>query len=529
MRIIALCLATIISLPSMASPKNAPILDYNKFMNTSSADAPEGQPLDIFYNYVVPQFEENPDPSRQVVMEYFQTEYDGSEASKRKLKWFKELMDGDKKSAQDFAFEAQILGPKDYDLHGDENLEAIIDELGPEKVQYENMPEAIDFGGAIELSQGREPSSLGSKILSHRYTANIITLVKLTAATGGTYYGLVATGGVSPAVASSVSFIPGLASAGLTYAQGWYGNWLTSGKWSKWLMNSDSFMARNLRKGLFLNPKDLQKTYADKRQRFLKKYPEMAQRMPETINKEAMAEARGAVSASRNRLSGARKYIHMGEEYFRWYLMEAAFIGASIKLPQAVAGISVTSLGAGISDVIVGSAKGFAAQMFGDLAAQKKKYQQFEALRESVVSGKHPNTTKEILIDDKKVKVSLLDELEMILDRDGAHKAYNGSKFSHGAIVAIENAARIRASAFSIMCVVGVGLDIATKGGMAAQAILIGTGTSGFVYYAHVEGWTKRLVPLKMKEYFTKFQAGIKNLNMRSLFARFCQQKFLPN
>ena len=497
-------------------------LNFNSFIKANT-ELPEGQELDIGYHYVVPRYEENPDPKRQVTLEFYFGEYDGSEDSKRKVQWLKELLDEDKRTSKQFSLDALALGPEGHDLEESAKIEELVEQLDIKEVKYDNIHEGIEFSAESAKPKNRQPSSFLSN------PRNYWTLIRGSTAAGGVFASLVIAEGLAPGVAATVGVVPGLVSGAITYHSGFYGNWLTNGRWSGWLMESESFFAKGLRKGLGLSPANLQKSLAKNKKVFQKKYPTLYAQMPEVFEKEASQAARTAVGASKLRLANIVSKLHLAEEYFKWWVTEVAFTAVAFKIPQAMAGISeITSIASATSDVLIGSTMGMAAQGPGDIAIQLRKFQKIKELKEEILAGKAANPASEIELNGKKVQKTLLEEIEMVLDKSGEHKSYTIGSQSHKALQRIENWARSRATMLSFFSVMGVGLEIA--GVPLARPLLISVGIGGAAYYANVNGWINLKVPEKVKNYVEPFKKGAVSLSMRSLFSRYCQGKFqLPN
>ena len=70
------------------------------------------RPDDISYLYTAPQFEENQDPSKAVIVEYYFGEFNGSDASYRQLEFINELIVDDQKSNPNFNPEVLSIVPK---------------------------------------------------------------------------------------------------------------------------------------------------------------------------------------------------------------------------------------------------------------------------------------------------------------------------------------------------------------------------------------------------------------------------------
>lgn len=480
---------------------------------------PVDSELDIGYQYIVPVFEENPDPNKQATMEFYFSEYDGSENSKRKLEFLKELLENDKRAAKDFGMESVAIGPHNFNIEDSEQIDQIAESLELNDISYQNIHEGFDFKLESEKSQKREPNS----VLNPR---TYWSLVRFATSSGGIYATLVFMQGVSPTVAAVVSALPGLASGAVTYYSGGFGNWLTNGKWAKWLVESDQYFARTLRKGFGLTPKSFEQSLIKNKKIFQKKYPNLYEKMPEYFEARAKNEAAEAASKSKLRLSTLAKKLQSADEYLKWWVTEVLFTSVAIKAPQSIAGIgAATTLLQGTADVLIGSTMAVVAQGPADIAIQLRKFQKVEELGEAIKLGKIEDSVAEIVVNGKKVQKKLSEEVKMVLAKTGEFQSYSITNHSHRALQKIENWARSRSTLISFFSVAGVAMDIAKV--PLGKPILVGLGIGGGVYYTHVKGMFKLNAAARFKNLIAPFKKDAIMFNMRSLFSRFCHSKFL--
>ena len=491
-------------------------IDINSFIE-AKASRPEAGDLDIGYYYTAPQYEENPDPKKQVTIEFFFGEYDGSPDSQKKLAFIKEMINDDKATSQQFSMESMAMAPHGLDIQSSEDIEDMAELLDLKEIRYENFQEGA-FEENVETST-RGPSSIGPKVGAFlKNPRNYWTFIRTATGTAGVTASLIISKGVAPAVAASIGFVPGIASGGLTYFSGQFGNWITSGAWSKWLLESDSLVAKNMRKGMKFTHKSLDAFFSKTKGAMKKTNPKLYEKLAQRFAKKSSKPATSAAVKAARILSTA-------EEFVRSWVAEVAFTSLTIKLPQAVAGISSgASILSQTGDILVGATMGMAAQSPGDIAIIKRKYQKVEELKKLVESGKVPNSTSEIMINKQKVQKTLLEEIDMVLATTGEHKAYSINRFSHKALQKVENWAKSRATLLSFFTVTSVGMEIAHI--PLAKPFLAAIGVGGGLYYAHVEGKINLKVPDKVKKIYEPFKIGKVSLNMRSVFSRMCQSKF---
>lgn len=539
-------LVLLLSLASVAQTQ--PYLNFNSFINANADDLEEDQDLDIAYHYMVPQYEENPDPNKQVVLEYYFSDYDGSDAAKKKMEFIRNLVRDDQFENPNLKLEVIAVGPHGYDLQGSVDIKEIANIVGGNDVVYQNMSEGLYFQPEGEEpdetvhiykndKKDRKPANAVTRFLKN--PRNYWTLIRGASSAGAVFASLYIAKGVSPGLAAAIGLMPGIASGGLTYFSGVYGNFLTNGKWTNWVLTSESLVAKGLRTGMGMTPKKFINAFVNneaQRAELYKKDPEFKKMVddmyradPKGFKEKLYQEI--ADGATPNRFAKATNIFRHMDEYIKWWVTEVAFTTFAIKIPQAMAGIGTAmSLTDNIGHILMGSTMGMAAQGPADIAIQLRKYQKIEELRDAIKAGKIENVTQQIddIVDGKvvgKKSLSLLDEIEMVLAKTGDHKTYSIHSGSHKALQKIENWARSRATMLSFFSVAGVGMEIAHI--PLARPLLLGIGVFGGAYYSYVRGWIKPKIPETVKKFFAPFRKdNLKKLGMKSFLVRFCSNKY---
>lgn len=538
-------LVLLFSLVSVAQTQ--PYLNFNSFINANANDLEEDQELDIAYHYMVPQYEEKPDADKQVVLEYYFSDYDGSDSSKKKMEFIRDLVRDDQFENPNLKLEVIAVGPHGYDLQGSVDIKEIANIVGGNDVVYQNMSEGLYFqpeGSEVDETvyvnqkkKDRKPANAVTRYLKN--PRNYWTLIRGASSAGAVFASLYIAKGVAPGIAAAVALMPGIASGGLTYFSGVYGNFLTNGKWTNWVLTSESLVAKGLRTGMGMTPKKFIKAFVEndaararlykKDEKFKQMVDDMYRADPKGFKEKLYQEI--ADGATPNRFAKATNMFRHMDEYIKWWVTEVAFTTIAIKVPQAIAGIGeAMSLMEQTGHVLMGSTMGMAAQGPADIAIQLRKYQKIEELRDGIKAGKIENITQQVddIVDGKvvgKKSLSLLEEVEMVLAKTGEHKTYSIHSGSHKALQRIENWARSRATILSFFSVAGVGMEIAHI--PLARPLLLGIGVFGGAYYAHVRGWIKPKIPEKLKKFFAPFRKdNLKKLGMKSLLVRFCSNKY---
>ena len=356
------------------------------------------------------------------------------------------------------------------------------------------------------------------------------TLIRVSTLTGGTAASLYYSKDIHPVTAFTIGLAGGLVSGAITYYSAEYGRFLTSGAWTKWLLESDTAFSKTLRKGFGLDGQSLAKEFIKQKEKLIKEMPELVNN-PELFDE---VHWKKTVHEFDNNAAFRRKFLHkfaQAEEYFKWWLTDVVYAGVAMKIPQSIAGIGTSgTLLQATGEVLSSATMGVLAQGPGDIAIQQRKYQKIVELKEAVTNG-----TK--LVRDKQV---LLDEIEKVLAKEGKFANYVIHDGSHKALRSIENWARSRATLLSFFSVVGVGMDIAQI--PLSKPILITLGTGGAFYYADVN----KLFPegSRAQRYTSKFfnslesleikaksaaKSGIDNVRSLVLPKRYCNSFFLPS
>lgn len=498
---------------------------------------------DIGYFHIIPQYEKNMDPKKTVSIEFFFGEIDESEASKKRLEFLKNEIAEDQKRDPNFRTNIFVSSNKDQiDFH-----KPIIDDLnfGKHRIEVDKVPEFMDY--EKKLSQKRIPSSeikiLGKKIPAGR---KFWTFIRFSAGAGGVFASFYMAEGLSATMAFSAAFWPGLFSGGITYYSNVFGEFLTSGKMSKWVLESDNYFTRNFRKMVNLTPLNFEKTVLKHKaglfNYIIKKDPEILQKKDiKFLEKEARKIAKQDINDRKIKIERWTSRLKISEEYFKWYITEIAFTAFAFKLPQVALGLVESgSLLSMTGDVLTGSMMGFLAQGPGDIAIQKRKYQMIAELKKNIEAGKvnYPDYEKTVtsteVKDGKKVKVtktirytqeSLIAEIDKILAPNSTSSI---QEISHKALTKIENWARSRATFISIFSVAGVGLEL-VGAPMIARPMLLSLGAWGAAYYATVEGWIKIPKPIsKNYKIAMDFITGKYGFRLQTWKTRYCSNKFIP-
>ncbi|MBG59837.1 MAG: hypothetical protein CMJ16_05200 [Peredibacter sp.] len=482
----------------------------------------EGNVAGISYYQVIPKYDVNPDPERQVALEFYFGEYDGSEESKRQLEWIKELIDQDKATSPSFLRETLVTGRHAEGLEKSGKIDQIIKAVDSKHIVFDEMPEYL-----FQQNKAREPSAVKDLIKdSLQRTKGFVfeqrvfwTLVRGASAAGGVYAGLVIAKGVSPGLGALAAILPALASGSLTYHLGTFGRILTSGKWVDHLLTSEGIFARNLRKVFRLTPKRFAKNLQKNHGNLIRSYPLMNYESPEYL--KMMADMQTS-----NKFNKIVRGLKAVEENLKWWLTEVAFVGIAFKAPQVAFGVSAyVSAISTVGDILATSSLAFLAQGPGDIAIQSHKFKKMEKLRQEIKQGKHPNPIKEIQIKGETVSKSLLEELDMVLSSSKSEESYTVTKYSHKALQRIEGWSRASATGLSFFSVLGVALDI--SGVPLATPLLISVGAGGGVYLAQVKGWVNLSVPEVISRKYRSIVDNSKGF-VHGITTRYCQQKFLP-
>jgi hypothetical protein len=472
-------------------------MDLSKFMNPAADKF-----NDIAYTHIVPQYEEVPDPKKAVAIEFFFGEYDGSEKSLMNLAHIKDIIADAKLAQKDYKSAVITMSP-DKDFTNSSGFKNAIQAAGlaTTEVHKQDLPYFLKKRSPSAFSGGRK----------------FWTFVSFSSSMGGTFGALYFFDGLSAPLAASIAFWPALASGSVTYYSNEFGAFLTNGKWSNWLLSSDSYLAKKFRSGFNINPVTFEESLIQNKEYFKTKHPEMFKKNERVFDSKVTKKTHAKILESKTKLTTFISKLHNIEEYFKWWLTELTFVAVAIKIPQAIAGVGdpLIGIGAMANDILAGSAMSMIAQAPGDIAIQLRKYQMIEELRTEIMSGN-------IKIDRPD---ELLQEIEKVLAKTGEHKAYTINDGSHKALLKIENWSRSRATMLSFFSVTGVTLDIA--GIPAGKPILIAIGVFGVGYYANVQGWIK---PARIKQsvqnFVAKVRAGDLGFSLQFLKTRWCSAKF---
>lgn len=508
----------ILSLGKSFAQESQKYLELNQLISAKTDEQDENRPDSIGYLYTAPQYEENQDPDKAVIVEYYFGEFDGSEESIKSLEFIQELIEDDRKTIENYNPEVLAITTHGSKANESDRVKKIIQTLKLSKSQkkYEEVPESIFFNpdtyqkdASVNLKKKRDRIPAGFSP-----GRNFWTFARFSAGFAPTFAALTIVEGLAPGIAASVAFWPGAASGAITYFNGAYGNFVTSGSWAKWLLNSDKKFAQILRKGMGLNPINFEKHLLKNKEFLSKANPTLFKNNPELFEQKVRKITQDAVNTRANKITNIAKKLMIADEYVKWFATEVAFTSLAVKIPQAVAGIGAASTGfiGAAGDVLMGSAMGMLAQGPGDIAIQKRKLQKIDELFEGVKSGK-------IQVENK---AQLLDDIKKFKD---PNIKFTIGKNSHKALRRIENWARSRATMLSFFSVAGVGMELA--GIPLGRPILLSVGIGGGFYYGVVEGWINKS---KIKSLFSgNFITKLKKTNLFSisgLIHRVCASKF---
>lgn len=479
-------------------------LDLNKFIS-SKYDSFN----DISYVQIHPQYEENQPANKGVLLEFYHGEFNDDIKTQEYIDFIKSAVADDRKRNKDFKISTLIYSKNYESIEENQKISKIQKALNFKgKTKLEVIPSEMNFDYEAK-EPGRSPNALKVGRLGW-------TLIRGTATSGASFASFIITLGLDPLLSSSVAIWPGLVSGALTYHNGAFGDFLTNGKWSKWIMNSDKWFAKKMRKAFGINYLSLGRKLSQNQRYFRVKYPNLYKNNPELFERFIESKAR---SYGTSKFKALVKKLTIAEEYVKWFVTEVMFVGGVIKVPQAIAGIgSSANLLSGTADVLVGSVYGMLAQGPGDIAIQKRKFQKLDELLKKASDSNSNFSTKE--------KKEIIDQIKKVQD---PKLKYQIGKNSHKALQKIENWARSRATMLSFFSVVGVSLEMA--GIPAAKPILISTGIGGAFYYAQVSGWIKlknlKSISTNAIKGFTKFLKNPYKSVLNSIKSRLCLSPFI--
>lgn len=535
---------------NLFAQSNEGYLNIDPFVNDLTQEAEDSN--DIAYLYMAPQFEENPDPKKAVVIEFYFGEFDGTAESYEKLNLIKEIMQDDIKVKGKLPID--IWGVSAESDNETKEFKQIVNHLGlkdaPKK--FEKVPEQIYFNPSVyghktsyvKKKQDRIPSALNPG-------RNFWTFARFSAGAAPTTAGLIISNGLAPGIAAAIGVWPGIASGAITYFNGPYGNFLTSGSWAKWMLESDKKFAKMMRSGLGLNEKSLAQHLVKTKSKYSKSkyFKDLLQKNPDEFKRIVEKDAQIAFSRQQNRIKNISSKFGMVDEYVKWWATEVAFVTTAIKIPQAVGGVATGSFLGSVGEVLTGSTMGMIAQGPGDIAIQKRKYQKITELKKYLKDGMLKIPDEKTFKKFKKMGLLTAEEVkykDMILKKGGTfiddfHNlkkqiamlenksvSYTIGKQSHLALRRIENWARSRATLLSMFSVAGVSMELA--GIPLARPILVGVGLGGGLYYSQVAGWLnkdriKKLFKQDIRNYFAKIRAGEVDFSLKGLLLRLCYGK----
>lgn len=507
-----LFIALLFNINFVYAQTNQKYLELNKFIATQTDSNDSERPDSIGYLYTAPQYEENQDPNKAVVVEYYFGEFDGSEESYRSLEFIKEILADDAKGQENYNPEVLAISAQGQNPEQSDKIKDIIKTLHLQKSikKYEEVPKTVFFNPGTyskEETQERTPSGFSPG-------RNFWTLARFSAGFAPTFAALTIVEGLAPGIAASVAFWPGAASGAITYYSGAYGNFVTNGSWAKWLLESDKKFAKLLRKGMGLDPINFEKHLIKNKEFLSKVNPELFKNNPELFEERVRRATQDAVENRATKITNIVKKLGIADEYVKWFATEVAFTSFAVKIPQAVAGLGQAgqTLLSGAGDVLMGSAMGMLAQGPGDIAIQKRKIQKINELYDLAKAGSSTIENKALLIE----------EIEKFRNPE---IKFSIGKNSHKALQRVENWARSRATMLSFFSVAGVGMEIA--GIPLGRPILLSIGVGGGLYYGNVEGW---ITKSKIKSVFSSnFITKMKQTNLFSvsgLMHRLCVGKF---
>jgi hypothetical protein len=495
---------TLISSLSLAN--DVGLVDMSKF-TTPAADKHN----DIAYVQLFPQYEENPDPKKLISFEIFSLELEKDHKSEQKLAYIKSIIEDDKRTAKNFKMDVFALTNDSETFHHSKDFQDFKVSLGIEdkKVHIEEVPSFLDYSAKADdqKKQIRYPSSLKSMLSKVNAKAGIktVSLIRAAAITGGVYMSLhYGDEAVDSTVALSRAIWPGLLSGALAYKSGAFGAFLTNGKWSKALLESDMYFFKKIRGVLGVNERNFRASLRQNTDYYKEKYPKLYNNNPELFEKSVKKISQKRV---KDIVFNRIKYP---EEYIKWWVTELGFVLAVFELPTSLTGGDVNSA----SKILGITTAGFAAQGPGDIALQKRKFQMVQKLQKDLISGKVSHKDQSVLLDQLDRTIKKTDPLAL-------HKTL------HPELELLEAWARRRGALLSVLQVVGIGAGLA--GVPIGSSMLVGIGAWGIGYYAHVQGLLK---PKNLKNNFKTFASKVKNMKMptplKSIRKRWCSTPFVP-
>jgi hypothetical protein len=508
--LIRIVLFFIISLSLQA--QNNELIDFDALLEKSTQL--KTNEAGVSYLHFTPIFEENPDPSKLITVEFYYGEINESPESKAQMNWLVDHIKIDRTTFKNNdEFKVWVKSPYGVETKDDDHFNTIIDnlEVKGSDIIYEQAPRGSLTSRIQRLQKsGRAPSSL--KLGQRRAW----TLIRLLTSGGSAYASLTLSSGFSQGMAIINGLVPGIASAGLTYHSGRYGRWLTNESWSTKLLNSSAPWARKLKQSFFMKPA------LDR----MRKIDNNIRGNP-TIR---LSKTDKFLHVLYKSLKGAPTALKASEEYIKWWATEVAFVGVTLNLPQAISKAKLMSAGwtdfltnikgmttfpalkHGAFELLKDATIATFAQGPGDVAIQKHKYLQIQALKDKVIAGKiRP-----------KQKVQLLKQIEDLL----ARKTVITDK-SHFLLRRIENMARMKAAIFSAFSVGGLALKL--SGSQSWVAVLVGVGVTGTVYLGYVRNVfkIKTKIDSLVDRYITPVKARITMQGTKALVS-YPMQKVLP-
>jgi hypothetical protein len=491
---------------TLSIAKGTNVVDMSLF-TTPAADKYN----DLAYVQLFPQYEENPDPKKLVSIEVFSLELEKNEKTQHKLAYLKNIIDEDRRTAKKFKFDVFALTNETESFYNSKEFQDFQVKLGIEdqKVHLEEIPTFLDYTSNLNKAKKglRYPSSLKSKFayLNARAGIKTISLIRATVITGGVYITLHYGENVDPSLALSRAIWPGLVSGAMAYKSGAFGAFLTNGKWSTWLLESNNYFAKKSRSALGLNEKNFLESLRQNSEYYKEKYPNLYKNNPKLFDKSVEKISKTRV---KDLIFNKLKFP---EEYFKWWVTELAFVAGAFELPALATGAGIHS----INSVLSTTTLGFLAQGPGDIALQLRKFQMIEDLQKEIMSGNK-------IFKDQHI---LLDQIDKTLKKGNPLTLH---KTLHTELELLEAWARRRGALLSVLQVIGVGAGLA--GIPIATPMLVGIGIWGSVYYASVQGLLK---PKRLKENMRNFVTKVKNMKiptpLKSIKARYCKIPFLPS
>jgi hypothetical protein len=469
-------------------------------------------------------------------MEVFFGLIDETDKSDDRLRVIRDLIRKDRETHPDLKVQHIALGPEADTFSKSKNFQrrlGILDE--GEEVHIEKVPQFLDYYSKIKSKKSKRfpsaensnPSKILEKLKNEKFVNKYLgrefwTVFRFVTSSGGAFYGFYHIQGLSVLHAAGIAMWGGIASAAMTYKSERFGEFLTNGKWSHWLIESDHNIAKSFRKAYGINSLSLKDSLVRNQEYFRQNFPTIYEGNKDLFYKESLRKAKDEVTIEKKKNDKKRTQsilarLKHAEEYAKWYITELVFTGMFLKLPQIVGGVTAFNGALPLTaDIFWGSFIGTIAQGPGDIAIQVRKYQEVEELKDKI----RKNLIK---VENKEV---LLSEIEKVLATKGEFAKYAIHDGSHYKLLSIENKARFKASVFSFFSVTGVVFELS---GIPAGSYILGSlAVTGAIYLSEVKGLIRiSKVKDSIKNYVEKVRTGQFTFSLQDWRTRLCSAPFL--